>query len=108
MKLRWSANARDELVAIAEYISQSSETVARPWIQRLRSQATRATRFPRSGRVVPELARDDVREFVFRGYRIVFQVREDDVIVLSVFDGHRQLRVAGTDLPEPTSATRSH
>jgi plasmid stabilization system protein ParE len=94
VKLLWSAQARDELAGIAEYISESSEAVARRWITRLRSQAKRAVRFPKSGRVVPEIGREDLREIVFRGYRIVYLLRDDAVLVVSVFEGHRELRLA--------------
>ena len=98
MKLSWTLGARDDLVAIARFIAESNPTAARRWIGRLRTQARRATRFPRSGRVVPEFGREDLREFIFRGYRIVSLLRADDVFVLSVFEGHRQIRLTGEDL----------
>ena len=98
MKLRWTIGARDDLVAIARFIAESNEPAARDWIGRLRSQAKRATRFPKSGRVVPEFSREDLREFIFRGYRIIYLLRGDDVFVLSVFEGHRQVRLTDDDL----------
>jgi plasmid stabilization system protein ParE len=98
VKLRWTLGVRDDLVAIARFIAESNESAARNWIGRLRSQAKRATRIPKSGRVVPELGREDVREFIFRGYRILYLLRDDDVFVLSVFEGHRQIRLTDDDL----------
>ena len=98
MRLFWTVGARDDLVAIASYIAESNVTAARRWISRLRSQARRATRFPRSGRVVPELQRDDVREFIFHGYRILYLLRDKDVFVLSVFEGHRQIQLTELDV----------
>jgi plasmid stabilization system protein ParE len=85
-------------VAIARFIAESNEPAARKWIGRLRAQAKKATRFPNSGRVVPELGREDVREFIFRGYRILCLLRDDDVFVLSIFEGHRQIRLTDDDL----------
>jgi len=98
VRLRWTLGARDDLVAIARFIAEDNESAARGWIGRLRSQAKRATRFPKSGRVVPEFARDDLREFIFQGYRIVYLIRGDDVFVVSVFEGHRQIRLTDDDL----------
>ena len=46
---------------------------------------------PRMGRVVPEIARDDVREVFQRTYRIVYRVVDDGIVVLTVFEGHRRL-----------------
>ena len=100
MRLRWTFGARDDLAAIASYISEDNEAAARRWVSRLRTQAARATRFPRSGRMVPELGRRDVRELLLRGYRIVYVVREEEVLVLTVFEGHRELRVTEAELPD--------
>ena len=46
---------------------------------------------PRTGRVVPEIAHDDVREVFQRTYRIVYRVVVDGVVVLTVLEGHRLL-----------------
>jgi plasmid stabilization system protein ParE len=86
-------------VAIAEYIAEDNETAAADWVRRLRTQARRAIRFPRSGRVVPEFEREDLREFIFRGYRIVYLVRDKDLCVLTVFEGHRQIRLVEDKIP---------
>jgi plasmid stabilization system protein ParE len=46
---------------------------------------------PRAGRRVPELGRDDVREVLVQRYRIVYQLSPDGIVVLVVFESHRQL-----------------
>lgn len=46
---------------------------------------------PLAGRVVPEIGRQDVREVFLRAYRLVYQVSEDQFIVLTVFEGYRRL-----------------
>lgn len=62
---------------------------------------TRATRrleaFPYSGRLVPEIARPNLRELLVGNYRIVYRVDGDDVSILGVRHGSRRL----TDLPDP-------
>ncbi len=98
MSLRWTHEARDDLLSIASIVSQRNEKTARRWVRLLRTQAARATRLPRSGRVVPEFGRSDLREFLYRGYRIVHLLREDDVVVLTVFEDHRQLRLTERDV----------
>lgn len=52
---------------------------------------------PFGGRVVPELARNDLREVFLRSYRIVYRVCGDDTRVLTIFEGHRRLRSADVD-----------
>lgn len=45
--------------------------------------------FPRSGRIVPELDREDVREIVIGEYRIVYRVGTDSVTLLTIFRSSR-------------------
>ena len=52
---------------------------------------------PGTGRVLSELGRDEVREVFLRTYRIVYEVREDAVHMLTVFEGHRLLRNEGDE-----------
>jgi mRNA-degrading endonuclease RelE of RelBE toxin-antitoxin system len=44
--------------------------------------------------MVPELGRNDVREVIIRGYRIVYRVGDETVEVLTVFESHRLLQSA--------------
>ncbi len=48
--------------------------------------------FPRIGRIVPEFDNPDIRELIFEGYRIVYEQRDDSVIVVSVM--HSAMDVA--------------
>ena len=91
MKLRWTRRAKQDLVEIGRYIARDKREAARRWVQALREQAARAAELPKVGRTVPELLREDVRELVFRGYRIVYLIQDDAVLILTVFDGHRRL-----------------
>ena len=44
-----------------------------------------------AGRRVPEFDRDDLREMIKRGYRIVYLVSDEQIEILTVSEGHRQL-----------------
>lgn len=89
MKLCWTDRARRDLLAIGRYIARDNPVASRRWLAQLRSRAREATGAPRAGRVVPEFEREDVREVFLRTYRIVYRIREDNIDVLTVFEGHR-------------------
>lgn len=89
--LRWTERAANDLIAIGDYIAADNATAARAWVEGLRQRAVKASKMPRTGRVVPEIARDDVREVFQRTYRIVYRVVDDGIVVLTVFEGHRLL-----------------
>jgi addiction module RelE/StbE family toxin len=91
MKLRWSAAAREDLKEIGRYIARDNPRAARRWVEHLRRRAQQAAEMPRSGRVVPELDRDDIREIIEGNYRIVYLIQPSSVDVLAVREGHRRL-----------------
>jgi len=49
------------------------------------------TDHPQLGRRVPEAEHDDVRELVFRGYRILYLARSEQVYVITVIHGTQDL-----------------
>jgi plasmid stabilization system protein ParE len=48
---------------------------------------------PRIGRTAPEISNPDIRELLFKKYRIVYRVNKNTVEILTVFEGRRLLRV---------------
>ena len=91
MKLEWSAPAADDLVNLHAYISKDSPHYAAAFVQRLLDAAERLVDFPDSGRHVPEIQAENVRELIVQGYRIIYQVESARVVVLTVVHGRRDL-----------------
>jgi len=87
----WSRRARKDLCDIGDFIARDKPEAAARWVARVLDAADRVAVFPASGWVVPEIGRDDVREVILSAYRIVNRIRENDIIVLTVFEGHRRL-----------------
>jgi len=88
--VRWSDRAVAELERIYEFIARDDTVAAQRWVEALQRAADRLARFPRSGRVVPELKRDDLREIVKGNYRLVYQVTEQGPVVVTVFEAHQR------------------
>lgn len=91
MRLKWAERAIDDLVAIAEYIGRNNRGAAREWVGQLRERARIAAEHPHAGRMVPEIGRESIREILHKSYRIVYLVGENEVTVLTVFEGHSLL-----------------
>ena len=92
MAVEWSERARDDLRAIFAHIAADDRAAAERWVSRLVERAELAGEAPLLGRIVPELARDDVRETYLRSYRIVYRTDGKDMWILTVFEGSRLLR----------------
>ena len=70
MTLRWTERAVSDPIAIGDFIAADDPATARSWVEQLRERAMDASLVPRTGRVEPEIGRDDVREVFQRTYRI--------------------------------------
>lgn len=91
-QLRWTAQALADLEAIGDFIARDARPFAQVFVDRVFEAVKRLETFPRSGRVVPEVEREDIREIIFGSYRIVYLVSEDEVSILTVFHSARLLK----------------
>ena len=91
MKVHWTNTALNNLRAIHEYTAQNSKIYADRLIDRLTQRSEQIGLFPRSGRMVPEYRRDDIREVIERPYRIIYRLKENQIDVLAVVHGARRM-----------------
>ncbi len=56
------------------------------------SSPTTPATLPRIGRVVPELGNEDIRELSLYSYRILYEIKNQDVFVLAVIHKRRDLQ----------------
>lgn len=98
MSVAWSQEAGNNLVDIEEFIARDSVERAIRFVDALidYTEAILANN-PRSGRTVPEIDNPDIRELMYRGYRIVYRLHGDRIEILTVFEGHRLLRLKESD-----------
>jgi addiction module RelE/StbE family toxin len=83
----WAPQAIADVESIKSFISRDSVLYAELTITRLISAVGRAGEFPESGRVVPEINDPNIREILWRNYRIVYRVRSSVIEVVTVFHG---------------------
>ena len=91
MRVKWSRRAKRDLLSIGDFIARNSPEIARRFTQKLVDRAKQASRFPDSGRIVPEYGQRNLRELIEGNYRIVYEVdrKRRSVTVLTVFEGHK-------------------
>lgn len=91
MRVVWTHRAVGHLRKIAEYIRAANPPAARRTYQQIRNATRRLMRFPRSGRIVPEIGSEPVREVIVGDYRVIYEVTETQVEILAVVHGSRDL-----------------
>ena len=93
MKIIWSPLAIDRTTEIAEYIAQDNHSAATKWVETLFDKVQQLKSSPKSGRIVPETRREDIRELIYGNYRVIYRVEKDKISVLTVRHGKQILPI---------------
>lgn len=91
-QVSWAVVAEADLAAIIEAIAEDSPPSAMRILEAVERRAATLRALPLRGRVVPELAKFEIRDYreIIEGpYRLVYSVRQKRVYVLGVIDGRR-------------------
>lgn len=83
-KLTWMPAALNDIDKIADYISQYSLQGSEALVITFFQRATVLERFPEIGRMVPELKDSRYRQILAGRYRIIYQLVDDDIFILTV------------------------
>ena len=84
MKVTWSPLADEQVDDAVAHISDDNPTAALQWLERLLDGTKLLATFPDSGRAVPELGRQDIREIIVRPYRVMYRRTDDRVEIAAV------------------------
>lgn len=90
LKIRLTETAYLDLEDIESYVSQSSPKIGREFINKIFKKIELLYDHPRIGRKVPEFDNDKIRELIQGKYRIVYRIKNDELIeILRIVHGSR-------------------
>lgn len=89
----WSYTATADLEAIADYIARDSSFYAAVFVREILEASRSLSEFSERGRVVPELGNQSIRELLVREYRLVYTIKESNVVILGLIHGKRDLKM---------------
>ncbi len=84
--------ARADLRSIHDFIAHDSKHYARKVTQDIREKTDILDELPKAGKKVAELNDEAIRELSLYSYRILYEIREPDVVVLAVIHKRRDLQ----------------
>jgi addiction module RelE/StbE family toxin len=87
MKAYWTRESLTRLREIDEYISRDNPKAAAEFVNNLISIAETIPVNPEKGRIVPEISIKEIRELVYKNYRIVYLIKKSRIEILTVFEG---------------------
>ena len=88
----WSDPAKADLRSIYDFIAHDSMHYARKVTQDIVAKTDVLNELPRMGKMVPELGNDAIRELSLYSYRILYEIKAPDVIVLAVIHKRRDFQ----------------
>lgn len=90
-RLTWTPQALDDIEAICEFIAKDAPRYAQIFATQVFSSAERIKIFPMSGRIVPEVGQQNIREIILGNYRIIYRIQDQEIQVLTVYHSARLL-----------------
>ena len=91
MNVYWTDTAVAHLQVIHDYIALDSPEYAKRVVDRLTRRSQQIAEFPQSGRIVPEMSDENIREVIEGNYRIIYLIKPEQIDVLAVIHGAQQL-----------------
>ena len=90
--LEWRPQALKDLEEIEAYYERVAPDYAAFFVGQVFKKAEKLERFPRMGRMVPEIEDEAIRELIYRDYRIIYFVgpSDEEVAVLTVIHSAQQ------------------
>ncbi len=91
MKIIWTPLAVNRVTEIAKYIAKDNPSAGEKWVESVFKRVKNLEKFPNIGRVVPETNRNDIREIIFKNYRIIYKFEQEQISILTVRHGKQIL-----------------
>lgn len=93
VKIKWTPQALNDVEAIANFISRDSDYYAQMFTAKVFEIVERLELFPKSGMIVPELDRKEIKEIIFGNYRMIYRIKNAFVEILTVYHSARLFNI---------------
>jgi addiction module RelE/StbE family toxin len=93
MTVIWTREALEKLIEIERFIGTNNPKRAETFINYLIERCESISKNPKIGRIVAEISNPEIREIIVKKYRIVYRTKKEKIEILTVFEGHRLLRI---------------
>ena len=91
--IRWSIGSLEDIESISSYIAHDYPEKANEIVKGIVSKIEELKQFPRIGRKFPDKDDERIREIIFKKYRIVYEINEDIIEILTIAHGSRLIKL---------------
>ena len=93
MIVKWSDEALENLWTIEKFIGRDNPEKSERFVNCSIEKGEAIAQNPHMGRMVPEISNPEIRELIVKKYRIVYRVQDEEIVIVTVFEGHKLLRI---------------
>lgn len=94
----WSKPAAADLEKAVAYIFEDSPAYTIAFYNKVKEKSTTLSEFAGRGRAVPEHNDKRIREIFIHRYRLIYEIKDEKIIILTFFHGARQYEHRGDNL----------
>ncbi len=91
-RIRWAPGAIADLEDVCEFISRDSEYYAALFAKRIIAIVESIPDFPLAGRALSEYEDKNIRERIFKNYRIVYRLKDGYVEIAAICNSAKPLK----------------
>ncbi len=92
VRLHWTPQAIDDLHAVFDFIIHDSRSIAKLFVEKIYYRVDQLRHFPKSGRIVPEIDDKNIRELIYKNYRIIYRlIDRNQIHIITVFHSSKRL-----------------
>jgi addiction module RelE/StbE family toxin len=103
MIVRWTDEALENLWEIETWIGRNNPEKAEIFINALIEKGELISMNPHMGRIVPEFSSQEIRELIIKNYRMVYRLDKEEVVIITVFEGHKVIPAVEVDQSDSSS-----
>ena len=93
VEVRWSPKAADDYESLIKYYEKNAPKFAQTLAKQIIYIIENLDQFPKMGRMVPELQNEEIREIIYRNFRIIYRLKEEILEIVRIIHGSRRLKI---------------
>lgn len=85
MKIIYALEAKNQLLAIKEYIAIDNKNRAIQHLREIKTKIELLAKYPYLGKINATIDNERVREFIVMGYKVIYKINEKSITVLVIY-----------------------
>jgi len=93
VEVRWSPLAAADYESIINFYEKSAPKFAQNFAKKIFYIIENLTQFPKMGRKVPESDNPNIREIIYRNFRIIYRLKKEIIEIIRIVHGTQILKL---------------